>query len=180
MLMILTAFMLLFCENAKADTSVESSRLTQFSLEGQSFPSYPTFRENLSHQIYGAKKRVCILSRRFEDREIALALFSASRRAVLTALRVHLKKQTTAQSDSLPRISEELVFLGIPILEKSLDPIKMTTPTILAIDGRAWSISSELYEFSRVEVSVEPAAMTATEVCRWAEGAVGAKAATRP
>lgn len=172
--------MLLFCESARADTSVKTSKSTQFSLEGQSFPSYPTFRENLSQQIYGAKKRICILSRRFEDREIALALFSASRRAVLTALRVHPKKETADQPDSPPRISEELALLSIPVLEKSLTPIKMTTPTILAIDGRAWSISSELYEFARVEVNVEPAAMTATEVCRWAEGAVGAKAATRP
>ncbi|MEY2988319.1 MAG: hypothetical protein RJB13_1840 [Pseudomonadota bacterium] len=159
--------------NAKANAASDS---VPFVLEGQKFPSYSTFREALNQQIFAAKNRVCVLTQRLDDRELALALFSASRRAVLTALRVSLKKKTTEREE---RRLEELSFLGIQILKKPLTALKMQSPTLLAIDGRAWSVSSELLEYLANEVTIEPAALTATEVCRWAEDAAGAKAATR-
>ena len=157
-------------------TSDSPSDVMPFSLEGQKFPSYPTFREVLNQQIFAAKERVCILTQRLDDRELSFTLFSASRRAVYTALRILVQKTTTEREEQ--RL-EEFSFLGLQILKKPLIKLKMQDPTLLTIDGRAWSVSSELNEFSASEVNVEPAPLTAAEVCRWAEDAASAKATTR-
>ena len=169
----LTAFMPWSFANARADSP---SLPVLFGREGQEFPSYPTFREALSQQIFSAKERICIVTDRLDDRELALALFSASRRAVFTAVRVSTRDRLTERED---RRLEELKFLGLQILKKPLNKNKRQSPTLLAFDRRAWSVSAELLELSEGEVDVEPAPLTATEVCSWVEDAVGAKAATR-
>jgi hypothetical protein len=174
--MILMAFMPWSYENAKADTPAAFPTSDPFSLEGQTFPSYPTFREAFNQQVFAAKERLCILANRLDDREMSLALFAASRRAVSTALRVTARNKIPERQE---RRLEELGFLGVQVLTKPLRSGKSRVPTIIAIDSRAWNVSSELFEFSSGEVSVSPSALTAAEVCRWAEGAEGANAATR-
>lgn len=128
--------------------------------------------------IAAARGRVCLISRKFEDRDVALALFAASRRALTTALKV--ATPTEKKNSRLSQLTEELRFFGLPVLEASLTPLKLSVPTLLALDDRAWSVSSEFYELHRGEVTVVPAALTAGEVCRWAEDSRGAKATTRP
>lgn len=174
--MILMAFMPWSFESAKADTPAAFPTSDPFSLEGQTFPSYPTFREALNQQLFAAKERICILADRLDDREMALALFAASRRAVSTTLRVTARNKSSERQE---RRLEELGFLGVQALTKPLRSDKSQVPTIIALDGRAWNVSSELFEFSSGEVNVSASALTAAEVCRWAEGAEGAKAATR-
>jgi len=173
----------LLCGKAKAEPRAAETQVfaaqIRFNPEGSQYPSFSSFRDALNAQIYSAQHRVCILSDDFQDREIGFALYNASRRAVLTRLRVDsrgsLKSGTAGR---LGRLLDELQASGIPVLEKSLKSLRMPEPTILAIDQRAWSISAVLIETSSKAVEVEAAPFTTQEVCNWAEAASSAKAAT--
>lgn len=178
------AFTLLYSANGRAENKkVESQTVLaplQFRLEGSHYPSYSVFKGVLSAQMFSAKQRICILTQNFEDRELAFVLFNASRRALAAQLRVEPKLEDLALRGRLGRLLDDLRALGLSVSEASLKKLKLPKPTIIAIDNRAWSVSSELSELENVVVVVEAAPFTAAEVCGWAEAAPsGAKPATQ-
>ncbi len=103
-------------------------------------------------------------------------LYGVSRRAVATAIRVN--PRGSRQGGRLEKVVDELVTLGLPVQELSIAPLKMNEPTLIAIDSRAWSVSSPLSQTASSEVEVEAAPWTSAEVCRWAQAAQSAKAQT--
>ena len=182
--MTLTAFTLLYSANGKAENKKFDSQTTmgpvQFRLEGSHYPSYSVFRDVLSAQMFSAKQRICILTKNFEDRELAFVLFNASRRALAAQLRVEPKLEGVGFRGRLGRLLDDLRALGLSVSDESLKNLKLPKATIIAIDNRAWSVSSELSELQNVIVDVEAAPFTAAEVCGWAEAAPsGAKPATQ-
>lgn len=177
-------FTLLCSANGLADTisaqAQPSVRNLRFALNGSSFPSYDVFRDVFISEMFQAKKRICILSQKLEDRELALVLLSASRRSVTTHLRIEPQRTlSAAASGRLGRVLDDLRSLGLTVHEQSLSRLNLPEPTIVALDDRAWSISQGLSEFVARPVDVEAAPFTATEVCGWAEAAPGAKGATQ-
>jgi hypothetical protein len=173
--MILTAFTPWLSANVRADGKL-SENATAFNPEGSVFPSYPVFRDVLSRHVLTAGSRICVVSSVFEDREIGLMLFAASRRAVSTAIRVSPRSEN--QPGRLHAVPDNLKMLGLPVQENSLQPLKLSGPTVIAIDRRAWSVSVPLSETLGEPVEVESAPWTAAEVCGWARSAQSAKAAT--
>ena len=175
-------FTLLFSAESRASSVVPLSvqKSLQFGVEGNEFPTYAIFRDALNTQFFGAKHRICILTRKFEDREIALALFAASRRSLGTYLRIEPHRTEAANADRLMRLADDMRRVGLPIFEESLKKLKLSEPTMIAIDQRAWSVSVELSEMQNSTVSVEAAPMTSSEVCLWAQNSLSAKAATQP
>jgi hypothetical protein len=183
------ASMLLFSKEGRAasaqtDASGRSSSRSllvtrQFIPEGFVYPSYAVFRDVLGLEIASAKNRICILARLFEDREIAGGLGLASRRALTALVRVE-PRSTEANGSADPFMAgQTLRAFGLTPWENSLKKLKLSEPTVVAIDNRAWNISTDLSELRRSPVEVEPAPFTAREVCGWADAAAGAKAATR-
>lgn len=148
------------------------------SLEAKIYPSYLVFRDALSAQILVAQSKICVVTTQFADRELGLFLFGAAHRAVSVALRMNPIKRSEG-TERLMSVAEEIRLLGVPLFELSLKPLKLTEPTYVAVDQRAWSIGAALVEtpLSRA-VEVEAAPWTSAEVCAWAQSAQSAKAAT--
>lgn len=165
-----------FSAGATAERTTQTERSALSATQDTLFPSYLVFRDALNSQLLAAQNRVCILSDVFEDREIGLMVYGASRRALTTAIRMN--PRSGLLTGRLARLADELRNLGIPIAESPLKSLKIGTPTLLAVDRRAWSIDAPLSETHRGPVAVEPAAWTAGEVCQWAQDPQSAKAAT--
>jgi len=175
---------LLCCANAWADQpAAHSSPIVhklRFALNGSHFPSYDVFRDVLVSEMFQAKKRICIVSKRFEDRELAFVLFNASRRSVSTHVRVDPQKTLVGSaSGRLERLLDDLRSMGLTVSEQPFGNLNLPEPTLIALDNRAWSVSQGLSELVARPVDVEAAPFTAAEVCGWAEAAESAKAATR-
>lgn len=180
--MIWMASLLLCCVSggASADSAPQQTRAVKFKLDGQIFPTYSIFKDVLNSQLFSAKQRICVLTRNFEDRDVGLVLFNASRRALATYIRVEPKRGTLAAGDRLVRLTDDLRGLGLTVSsEESMKNLKLPEPTIIAIDQQAWSVSADLSEMQISEVSVEAAPFTAAEVCAWAQFSAGAKGATQ-
>jgi hypothetical protein len=173
--MISTVFTPWLSANAGNDPKSARTALS-FDAEGSILPSYSVFRDVLSEQFLNARSRICVVSSALEDREIALMLFGASQRAVGTAVRVAPRVQN--QSGRLQTVVDTLQFLGVPVTESSLKPLKLSGPTFIAIDRRVWAVNVPLSETSTSSVEVESAPWTSAEVCGWAGSAQSAKAAT--
>ncbi|MEN9528244.1 MAG: hypothetical protein RI932_117 [Pseudomonadota bacterium] len=182
--MTLTVSMLLSCGSAWADAGLQKpspvSQGLRFALTGSQFPSYDVFKDVFIAEMFQAKKRICILSTRFEDRELAFVLLNASRRSVSTHVRVEPQRTSTRVGvGRLGRVVDDLRSLGLTVLEQSLSKLNLPEPTLVALDNRAWNVSQGLSEVVARPVDVEAAPFTAAEVCSWAEAASSAKAATR-
>jgi hypothetical protein len=175
MLMILTAFTPWFFASGRAEGQ-HAGATAPLKTEGSLFPSYPVFRDALSLQLLQARQRVCIVSSAFEDRELALMMYGVSRRSVSTAIRVN--PRTRGPIGRIERVADELSALGLPVLELSIHGLKLSEPTLLAVDGHAWTVSVPLSQFKMTEVETAAAPWTAAEVCSWAEAARSAKPAT--
>lgn len=150
--------------------------VARFNPEGSEYSSYLVFRDVLSGQILSARSRVCVVTTAFDDRELGLMMFAASRRALTTAIRTN--PRPTALTSRLERLVDEMRALGLPILELSLKNLKLSEPTVIALDQRAWTINQPLSETMAGAVEVESSAWTAAEVCGWAQAAQAAKATT--
>ena len=174
--MISMAFTPSFSAGATSERTTQPERAALSASQDTLFPSYLVFRDALNAQILSGQSRVCILSDVFEDREIGLMVYGASRRALTTAVRIN--PRSGLLTGRLARLADELRNLGVSISELPLKPLKIATPTLVAVDRRAWSIDAPLSETHRGAVAVEPAAWTAGEVCQWAQDPQSAKAAT--
>jgi hypothetical protein len=177
MLMILMASTPWSYASANPESASKSSPAV-FRPEGTSFPSWRVFRDALAGQFLHARSRVCIVSRSFEDRQLAGFLHAASQRGLLTALRLEPRVRSDQQNGRLEHLAGELRALGLSVTEISLKSLKLNEPTLIAIDQRAWSVDADLSEFQKDAVEVEAARWTSDEVCRWAQAAQPAKAAT--
>jgi hypothetical protein len=166
-------------EGSALPKSSSQSVARQFKAEGYVYPSYSVFRDVLNLEISSAKRRICVLARIFDDREIAYGLGLASRRAVAALMRLEPPASDSSPSSNPFNASDTLRAFGLTPWKESLKKLKLPEPTVIAIDSRAWSISSELSELRTAPVDVEPAPFTSAEVCGWADAAASAKAATR-
>jgi hypothetical protein len=167
---------------ADADTKKPSPVVNnlRFALTGSHFPSYEVFRDVLISEMFHAKKQICILAKRFEDRELAFVLLNASRRSLSTRVRVEPQRSGTGlASGRLGRVLDDLRSLGVTVSEQPLSKLNLPAPAVVALDNRAWTISEDLSEVVARPVDVEAAPFTSAEVCGWAEAAAGAKPATR-
>ena len=118
------------------------------------------------------------MSHVFEDRQLAGFLHAASQRGLLTTLRLEPSARGDQRNGRLERLAGELRMLGVSVSEMSLKTLKMNEPTLIAIDQKAWSVDAHLSEFHTEPVEVEAARWTSEEICRWAQAAQAAKAAT--
>jgi hypothetical protein len=134
------------------------------------------FREVLAQEMLAARSRVCLVTPTIEDRLIGLMMFGLTRRAVVVAARVN--PRTPAARGRLERWIDELRTLGIPVIEQSLKSLNLREPTVVAIDQYVWTVDVPLSETISAPVEVDASEWTSAEVCRWAEAAQTAKAAS--
>jgi len=133
-----------------------------WSRQGEEFPSYSTFRDELMNVLGQARRRVAIVTPLLSDGDLATALFAARMRGLgtLALLDARESKSYSSRHDYLARTQ-------VPTWLVPLAGFRMDAVTLVVIDDTAWRVGARFDDSARGSVRIEPAGVTPDEIFSW-------------
>jgi hypothetical protein len=130
--------------------------------EGETFPSYGIFRDELVSAMRNGQKRLAIVSPVVTDGDIATVLFAAQIKGLQTLALVDSRSARIYNSRH-----EFLAKANVPTWLVHLSKYRMDSLSLFAIDNSVWSVNVKFSDESKGQVKISAASVTADEVFAW-------------
>lgn len=130
--------------------------------EGESFPGYSSFRDELVAHMRDARKRLAIVTPLLSDADVATALYAARMRGLQT-----MALLDTRGSRAYNSRHEYLARAKVPVWLVPLGGLRTESPSVLVVDDTAWNVGSHFDESAPGAVRVSAAGVTPDEIFSW-------------
>lgn len=141
-------------------TNAKSAFVPPWNLEGESYFSYATFRDDLLSALKSAVSKIYLVSYAFSDGSLSSALYAARNRGVFVGLLID--EVEGRQNEPSQVLKQNLI-----VFKSRLSRYQMEGLSTLVIDESTWRLNARLDEKTPGAVRIDRSPFTSEEVLEW-------------